>query len=333
MSGYNRFVAYVYEYQQEKKGPNRGFLKVELRNSRCSIEIHLKIPALASGLTCKVYGFIRTSGKLNGVLLGQCSTQKDSIQGTLELQEGKMGKGGFSLSDLNGMILLTESNGFYGTEWDDQPILPGQFLEQEPEVSAALPVQEDTVPQGNPEPSLPETPVPPKENPPQERIPSPQTLSPSDSEPESAAGSESSTDSGPDLPPEAPAQEPMQMETEEVKEASSCNLPLLRLFDDDEIVECRKITHQDFPCLHRRDWALKNNRFLLYGYYNFGHLIIGRRSSDGQYILGVPGICDQQERFMANMFGFPHFKASRSLEIPQGRGGYWYRCIYPPSFH
>ena len=33
--------------------------------------------------------------------------------------------------------------------------------------------------------------------------------------------------------------------------------------------------------------------------------------NDGQMVLGIPGAYDQQERFMANMFGFPYFKESR----------------------
>ncbi|MDO5338147.1 MAG: DUF6128 domain-containing protein, partial [Eubacteriales bacterium] len=103
-------------------------------------------------------------------------------------------------------------------------------------------------------------------------------------------------------------------------------------FQDGEITQCRKIQIKDMTNFNRRDWALRNNRFLLYGYYQFGHLLLGRLR-DGQYILGVPGMYDQQERFMANMFGFPHFKHSPQVEILQGKGGYWYRLIYPPNFN
>ena len=71
---------------------------------------------------------------------------------------------------------------------------------------------------------------------------------------------------------------------------------------------------------------LRNNRFVQYGSYNFGHLLLCRNNC-GQMILGVPGGYDQQERFMANMFGFPYFKESRHIQIPGGRGGYWYRLI------
>ncbi|MDO4308010.1 MAG: DUF6128 domain-containing protein [Eubacteriales bacterium] len=103
-------------------------------------------------------------------------------------------------------------------------------------------------------------------------------------------------------------------------------------FGDEEITDCRKLHLTDLARLNRRDAALRNNRFLQYGYYNFGHLLICRRA-DGRYILGVPGGYDQQERFMANMFGFPYFKESRYIQLPKGRGGYWYRLINTPDFH
>ena len=64
----------------------------------------------------------------------------------------------------------------------------------------------------------------------------------------------------------------------------------------------------------------------MYGYQNFGHLLLGR-NHQGQYILGVPGSYSQQERFMANMFGFPYFKESPDIRIPGGKGGYWYCFI------
>ena len=59
---------------------------------------------------------------------------------------------------------------------------------------------------------------------------------------------------------------------------------------------------------------------------------MGKRA-DGQHILGVPGGYDQQERFMANMFGFPYFKESHEIQLPGGRGGYWYRLINSANFH
>ena len=37
LAEYRRFVAYVYEYQKEKKGSNCGFVKIEVRGEICRI--------------------------------------------------------------------------------------------------------------------------------------------------------------------------------------------------------------------------------------------------------------------------------------------------------
>ena len=103
-------------------------------------------------------------------------------------------------------------------------------------------------------------------------------------------------------------------------------------FADGEIYDCRKIQLRDLAVLYPRDCSLRNNRFVQHGQYHFGHLLLGRNRL-GQYILGVPGGYDQQERFMANMFGFPYFRESRQIRLPRARGGYWYRLINSPKLY
>lgn len=103
-------------------------------------------------------------------------------------------------------------------------------------------------------------------------------------------------------------------------------------FEDGDFFNCRKIKPGDLPCFSGKNCPLRQNRFLLYGYYNFGHLLLCTKEN-GQQILGVPGIYDQQERFMANMFGFPFFRKSREIQVPGRQGGYWYRLINSADFH
>ena len=97
-------------------------------------------------------------------------------------------------------------------------------------------------------------------------------------------------------------------------------------FNDGYFTDCRKIRPSDCSALCRKNGCFCSNRFVMYGYQNFGHLLLCRNPR-GQYILGVPGGYSQQERFMANMFGFPYFKECPDIHIPGGKGGYWYCFI------
>ena len=59
MTGYRRFIAYVYEYQKGKKGRNCGFIRVEAREKRCRTGVRLNCPGLLPGALCEIFGFVR----------------------------------------------------------------------------------------------------------------------------------------------------------------------------------------------------------------------------------------------------------------------------------
>ena len=78
MTGYRRFIAYVYEYQKGKKGRNCGFIRVEAREKRCRTEVRLNCPGLLPGALCEIFGFVRREGLMDGSLLGTCKTGRNA---------------------------------------------------------------------------------------------------------------------------------------------------------------------------------------------------------------------------------------------------------------
>jgi hypothetical protein len=105
--------------------------------------------------------------------------------------------------------------------------------------------------------------------------------------------------------------------------------PRIYPFEDNEILICAKIEPKDIGLLPKELWALSNNSFLIHGYYCYHHLIFAKMKnrSGCQYILGVPGIYHNREKFMAKMFGFEGFKPIRKRELRQGDFGYWYTPV------
>ena len=81
-------------------------------------------------------------------------------------------------------------------------------------------------------------------------------------------------------------------------------------FSDGELKNCVRVEPRDFPRLRREGWNIAGNRFILHCFQRNAHCLIGRIGDTEQYVFAVPGIYDNQERFMANMFGFPCFKAN-----------------------
>ncbi|HPU63086.1 MAG TPA: DUF6128 domain-containing protein [Mobilitalea sp.] len=107
------------------------------------------------------------------------------------------------------------------------------------------------------------------------------------------------------------------------------NYPRIYPFEDNEIKRCVKIEPKDIGTLPSCLWNLSNNSFLLHGYYCYHHLIFAEISDryGCRYIIGVPGIYHNRERFLARMFGFENFKSIRKRDLKQGDFGYWYQEI------
>ncbi len=86
----------------------------------------------------------------------------------------------------------------------------------------------------------------------------------------------------------------------------------------------------DFVILREEYQKLVHNSFLLHGFYNYRHLILGRdcRIGDGRkkgFYLGVPGTFYEREKMVAVMFGFEGFECDGPVEI--GKFGYYMRRV------
>lgn len=95
-------------------------------------------------------------------------------------------------------------------------------------------------------------------------------------------------------------------------------------FSEDEIYDCVDIGLDELPKISDADRGLINNSFVNHGYFNFHHLLLGKK--DGNIlVVGVPGVYNRREKITANMFGFEKFKFSMRSDICMNHFGYWYK--------
>ena len=83
------------------------------------------------------------------------------------------------------------------------------------------------------------------------------------------------------------------------------------------------IKPKDFIILREDCQKKVNNSFLLHGFYNYGHMILGKLSEEktSPIYIGVPGVYYEREKQAAQMFGFVGFE---STEDPVQSGSYGY---------
>lgn len=87
------------------------------------------------------------------------------------------------------------------------------------------------------------------------------------------------------------------------------------------------IEPKDFIIFPEKYQHLANNSFLLHGYYNYRHIILGKKKEVGKniYFLGVPGVYYEREKMVAIMFGFEGFECGEKKPSNGGFGYYMRR--------
>lgn len=214
------------------------------------------------------------------------------------------------------MLLISDAGGFWGTEWDDQPIRPENFREWKKEKTEPQKKSEKTgiekagaeeqKNQKEADKIMTVEEVQEEEegisasmmNQESKKVPQEDRIVPEENKLEMSEAGPPHPGPGP-RPPEPPHPGPRPPRPPRPVPGIPYDP-----FNDGQFTDCRKIKPSDCSTLCRKNGCFCNNRFVMYGYQNFGHLLLCQNYR-GQYILGVPGSYSQQERFMANMFGFP----------------------------
>ena len=304
----NPGIFYLYEYENNKRKRNVGFIKIARRYQTCILQIHIRGISTGNGASLELYAFYRDGNAMTGTQIATLTCFGKTVSERLPVSERSFPEGR-PLSEMDGFLIKLPgdkpavfwmASAFFfpvdisqlrppAAPEEEPETIPAPAPEEEPEtVSAPAPDNVEAEDPGNTEAPVPES------N--RESSESPSVFSDglSGQERESAA------------------------ETKEYRE---------------EKKKARKIQRSDISVLPRRFWFLANNSFLLHGYHNYNHLLLAEE--DGRLWLGVPGIYDPREAKVADLFGFPQFTREYAdcLELEpeecsdNADFGYWCRCV------
>jgi len=308
MSDYRRLISYIYEYEGESKGKNVGFVKLEMRNGQCRLNVNAK-RVYVGGNAIGVYLLGRNDKK---TFLGNMFVRNGSGEFRMTVDALDVEGTGNPMDTYYGLTVhdVTDSWRSYQTIWDD--VVNVERTEESEPVTATEAV-EDLPPSSEPE----ET-----------------------EEPEPVTATEMDEESSP-VPMIADLEDPEVLRYLQEAERSEPDpdsrwqemrkeYPKIQPFDYDGGSEVLVIRPDDIGKLPRECWIYGNNSFLLHSYYNYRYLILVRldqTNGAARYLLGVPGHYYSNEKYMASMFGFPNFVLSKKQPPNDGRFGYWYTDI------
>lgn len=127
MSDYKRLVAYIYLYDNGIRAKNIGFTKVEAKEGRLRIFIHVKGVHAAEGQICDAYMFYRSRDELKGVLIGSFSVTGGSGELKALTDAQNVAESGRPFACMAGIIMKTSGGRLLATRWDDEPLDPEKF--------------------------------------------------------------------------------------------------------------------------------------------------------------------------------------------------------------
>lgn len=362
MSNYRRLISYIYAYEGGVKGKNIGYAKIEVRNNLCRIQVSVKKVYVGSseiGVYLLSHDTEFSLGRIfirNGAGEFRIQVRPDNIEGS-----------GLSIDQCHGLTIHDVNSTWrsYTTIWEDavaqaaevqledvtveklrrkeEPeaekitLRVSEEIEQELEreqkhLDESAPWEEHTVEAEATEQNAEEPMEEDDEQPVLQSIT--ETIEETEQE-QKMPSVQNEEQTAPEPEDEKKLQELDRLEREEINRSQLWNrlerqYAKVLAFDYDNGCEILSIKPQDIGLLPRETWVYGNNSFLLHGYYNYRHLILAKLENPQgvpRYLLGVPGHYFSNEKYMASMFGFPHFVLAKKQPAEDGRFGYWYTDI------
>lgn len=267
MAGMQRFVTYIYAYENGQKNRNAGYAKIEIKGNNGRMDIHFVSGGVTDGLG-KVFFLYIKERKVVSIPLGELLVEGGRGTGQFLFHTGMLQDMKLAFEQIDGIGITDSDHQTYMSFWKDVDLPEEEaFTEMETRVE---PQQEEPV--GDIEPTQKEI----MEEAEQESL---HTM-------------------------EIPMRNIFPNYTmEDIWHNMERNQTCVQI---NEEVCAVQIELSDLRELPKKYWYLGNNSFLLHGFFNYHHLLFGKLPN-GKWFLGVPGVYERQERVIASVFGFPGF--------------------------
>lgn len=319
MAEYERMVSYFYRYQNGEKLDNVGFGKFELRQGRLKVTINMNDNRMMGTSVYRVYLYQYVAGQMRLTELGQVEEQKGGLHFHFERDAVEILKQE-SLSLFSGVLVYQSEQIFYGSQWNDDPIrVRGLLMDMDSQMQKQS-EQTQLESQGEEEEtSAANVDVHSDRN----------KISQSGQADEREEDEKSVNDF---ISKTMDTIQEQSLETERVSEPLTGipyllkHRPTLPAFANHEVMHCVRIQPEDIGLLHRDNWEYGNNSFVMHGYYQYRYLLLGcMQYQDGtkQYVIGVPGIFSNKDKYLANIFKFHEFIPIKNCPFRTGEFGYW----------
>ena len=298
-----RFVTYLYEYDRTIRGRNVGFIRNDIRNDRCLMDIHIR------GLErikekAPIYLIVR-DGECVGIPAGELVLSQGIGNAFLELPGNHIGKTNYNSGDIQAVIVRYGNGKMLLGSYVQHPasdLLSGTFTKWEAQAIPESPEPDPNATRGENDDSDSIRPV--------SEVQRGQNDDSSSIRPVSEIQRGQNDDSG----SIRPVSEIQRGQNDDFDSTRPDALSQQGTAAPTEEKLCpptyKRIAITDIRSFPAQNWHLCSNSFLVHGFFCYHYLILKTVNAPNstQIYLGVPGIYASQERMMALLFGFNDFE-------------------------
>ena len=337
-----RWVSYIFRYRNNVRCENAGFIKVQRIASEYRVisqrmspqEKHEDTARIQIGIkmykeytcNCKIYLMYRQEGNTspNIEFLEEIhfkSKERDTIVKRFELDWDNPLNNGMSFDCFDGVFFVCDDGEILVGMWNEYAFSPDMVRTAGKKVNKSEAVSTQTE-----ERKKPEAVIEPSEAA-QEKVKEVIELSKMAEEKAEAVmgSSEEVKETVMDSSEEQMFKRQKNENSESICQKMLNTFPKLPLLADSQFMECVKIVPHDIGRLAMSNWRLGVNSFLSHGYYRYRYIMMGKVKFERKeaYVIGVPGVYTNKEKYLANMFGFNIFIPAKRTKFLTGNFGYW----------
>ena len=330
MADYQRILSYLYRYEKSEKKECFGFIKAEQKSGTLKLTIQIDDERLLQGVELKL-AFYEKQGE--GWQVWQIDTviaQEHKEELSLLYPANRL-PNGFRIKEQSGVLLFYQDSFYYGSVWIGEEI-PAEVLEplrwhkvedtvkSEPETEQESKAEETVLQEDIEEESEAEEAALQEDV--EEESEAEEAALQEDVEEESKAEEAALQE---DVEEESESEEAFVDDFEKMWINSIKEKPIVNNIFNTAFYEGCKISTAQLEQFGEEADSLKSNQFLLKGYERYKHLLAGkvRYAGEERYCIGVPGIYENREKYMADIYQFPVFLSLTENRMKTGSFGYW----------
>ena len=255
-----------------------------------------------TNVKCPVYLFVRENEVIVGVEIGEIALVNGCGDFVRQLNCNGVGETPYCMKDMKGILIFLDDTVMFASQWDERAIYRDNFKPYEE--TKQIPVEQ-----------LEDVAEEPEESGQSEKL-----------QVESVQAQQSGEQQSEELQPEAQRSGDMWMD---LWEKLNGMYGAKNLFENMPEISGIHMELKDLRELPKKYWYLGSNSFLLHGFFNYRHLLLGKMENESgrKWFIGVPGIYQNQEKVLAAVFGFPEFRQEKDTGVKTGQFGYWYRFM------